>query len=53
MKSFLFIFLGFVIFNLFTNYAEGPKSGVTGSPGDKQTCKQAGCHSDAVQQNAQ
>lgn len=52
MKSVLFILSGVLIFNLFTNYAEGPKSGVTGSPGDKQTCKQAGCHSDAAQQNA-
>ncbi len=53
MKSFSLIFFGILLFNLFTNYADGPPSGVTGSPGDKNaTCKQSGCHVDAIQQNA-
>jgi len=52
MRPLLFILSGVLVFSLFTNYAEGPQSGITGSPGDKQTCKQSGCHLDAVQQNA-
>ena len=53
MKPLSLIIFGILVFNLFTNYADGPPSGVTGSPGDKgATCKQSGCHIDAVLQNA-
>ncbi len=48
MKPFSLLLFGILVFNLFTNYADGPPSGVTGSPGDKQTCKQSGCHNDAI-----